>query len=403
LAAALAALAASSALAELTAVGPASTQNGFPLWYQDSNGLALMIGLDGDGQNGLSVYDPVDPNNPFSVQIGFGPEAFYWTADAVIDLPGGGRAILVLALEAAFAVEEPVDGDQFPFARVRVRIDTPVAGTYTVTHPYGTLVFNNVPADDRGINYTSDIGGITPDFARALTGAIGPFLVAVNPPPPVGYVGDPQILQTVTGSPTGRNFFRVEGSPGSDLDGQGNSFVQTNLFAVSGKIFTGEVPTPVFPQRATYTRNLAGQTFIAAFAESAPTALVTLSGPSISPTLMTRNGNQFFAYPNLTPGTPLPGSLLFQAVGVAPQVPASKELPLVDQIEVIRAEFDMATLRLSVEARSGDLFDPPVMVVEDIGQLTANGQLLRKLRVPPPTVTVLSSHGGSVTVPVVIR
>jgi hypothetical protein len=42
-------------------------------------------------------------------------------------------------------------------------------------------------------------------------------------------VGNPATLHTVEGSPTGNNFFRIQGPNGID--------VQTNLFAVSGKVF----------------------------------------------------------------------------------------------------------------------------------------------------------------------
>lgn len=66
-----------AAHAALAAVGPVSPQNGFPLWYQDTNGLALELCLDGDGALGPCLFDPVDPANPYSVQIGFGDEAFY--------------------------------------------------------------------------------------------------------------------------------------------------------------------------------------------------------------------------------------------------------------------------------------------------------------------------------------
>ena len=49
----------------------------------------------------------------------------------------GGQALLVMAVEAAFANENPVAGDEFNFGRVRMRIDASLPGTYKVTYPFG--------------------------------------------------------------------------------------------------------------------------------------------------------------------------------------------------------------------------------------------------------------------------
>ena len=106
--------------------GPENTNNGFPLWIMDQTGLALQICL--DTAVGGCFFDPLDPANPFSVQVGFGPEAFWWLAGASIDVTGGGIAELGMAAEAAWAAEVPNDGDQFPFTRLRIRIDTPGSG-----------------------------------------------------------------------------------------------------------------------------------------------------------------------------------------------------------------------------------------------------------------------------------
>lgn len=84
--------------------------------------------------------------------------------------------------------------------------------------------------------WTGDFGGFAP-YDRVLDGPIPVLLTAVNPAPPVGYLGNPQITQTVTSSPTGNNFFRIEGPAGSNLGGAGVNFVETNLFSVSGKLY----------------------------------------------------------------------------------------------------------------------------------------------------------------------
>src|SRR5206468_1285028 len=63
------------------------------------------------------------------------------------------------------------------------------------------------------------------------TGRVGPFLTALAPPPPPGFVGNPAAPQTVTGSPCGQNIFSIQG-PG--LPGGG---LQTDQFTVLiGKI-----------------------------------------------------------------------------------------------------------------------------------------------------------------------
>ena len=246
-------LAAPPAGAGLAAVGPVNPANGFPVWLSDANGVVLDVSPPPPAPYSISAPPILD--NPFSVAIGLGDEAFYWSADARIDFTGGDRALLVLAEECAFMGDgTPSPDNQMVFGRIRIRIDVPVAGTYVVTHPYGTITFPNVPVGRRSIDYTSDNGDITPylNNNRLLTkNNVGPFLVAVNPPPPPGYVGDPGIDQTVTGSPTGNNFFRIDGPPGSNLGGPGIDFVQTNLFAVSGRRF--ELPPGMVPITAAPT------------------------------------------------------------------------------------------------------------------------------------------------------
>lgn len=243
--------------AALQSVGPVSGPHGFPLYYADFNDLSLELCLD----DGWCFFDPVDPNNPNHVELGVGGEVFWWMAEAAAPpLVNGGRALLVLALEGTFGGdEEVVNGQQISFGRVRVRVDVPVAGTYVVTHPFGTLTFENVTVAD-GINYTADIGAanfldVENGFRGALQSSIGPFLTWIdyaNRPDlqvevldangqPTGeviqYVGnlaaDPE---PVVGSPTGNNFFRVEGP--------GGIMTQTDLFSVMGRVYDGKEALP---------------------------------------------------------------------------------------------------------------------------------------------------------------
>ena len=75
---------------------------------------------------------------------------------------------------------------------------------------------------------------------------------AVAPAAPAGYIGDPLVLHTVVGSPTGNNLFRLEELQGG---GNGSNLIdQTTLFSVAGKRIDFTPPT------ATVTSPLAGAT-----------------------------------------------------------------------------------------------------------------------------------------------
>lgn len=122
--------------AALSAMGPINAADGFPLWYQDSTGLALeqCLGVNPDGTG------PVDPNcvvfnaaggpivGDISFPTNFPPEAFYAVADAIAKLgPNGTKATFRAALEGSFsnANADPVAGDQIIFLRINFRIPHP--------------------------------------------------------------------------------------------------------------------------------------------------------------------------------------------------------------------------------------------------------------------------------------
>jgi Bacterial Ig-like domain len=225
--------------AQLSGVGPVDGAHGYPLWYEDSNGLRLDLCLDGPPNCLAGLVNPSLP-----ATVGNMPdESFWWGADAQMTLPTGGDALLVLAQEAAWLNEIPEAGQNMAFARVRIRVTGLVVGEqYTVTYPYGTKTFT-AEAADRNINFTDDIGcAVAPcDFGLSLTGEIGPFLTwdpAQAPAPPAGFIGNPAVEHTVVGSPVGTNFFRITG-PGLGAGG-----VQTDKFTVQGKLATGAQSTP---------------------------------------------------------------------------------------------------------------------------------------------------------------
>ncbi len=157
---------------------------------------------------------------------------------AAIDTASGASALLVMAQEAAFGGPGDIaQGQQVAFQRLRIRIDDAVPGaTYTITSPYGV---DTLVADEDGqVRMTDDTGCLSPPcgFDASLNGRIGPFLrwdPDVSPAAPEGYVGDPNVEHQVVGSPEDTNFFRVQG-PG--IGGPGVDMVQTDLFAVQGRI-----------------------------------------------------------------------------------------------------------------------------------------------------------------------
>src|SRR5215813_10455440 len=199
---------AQSCAVPLVGFGPIDPINGFPQYFQDSNGLAL--------QQCLSVVcNPAfvlpNPNKPLSFPDNFPDEWFYFRAISTMTTPTGGKALLTLATEGAFLNGVVVPGDQITFTRLRIRVPglTP-GGTYTVTHPYGS---ETLQADAFGVvNFTRDTARAAGVFGPTLTGDVGPFLTFATgaPPPAAGQIGSVN-PQTVQGSPCGQNFFSVEG------------------------------------------------------------------------------------------------------------------------------------------------------------------------------------------------
>jgi len=104
-------------------------------------------GIRGRGLSGRASHHPPNPGPVFPTVFpdNFPDENFYFDAGAGFDIPAGGaltktgRAVLVQALEAAFATGPVVEGDQVVFGRLRYKLDVPVAGNYTITTPYGTF------------------------------------------------------------------------------------------------------------------------------------------------------------------------------------------------------------------------------------------------------------------------
>ncbi len=400
----------------------------FPAWYQDSHGRTLDLCLSKAvssrvaGTPGAPSYmctllptpGVFDDTQAIVFPTNFPDEAFWFTADAaIVDAARGIDLNYGTAIEAAFAAEEPVEGDQVSFARVRIRVDVPTAGTYVITHPYGVEVFDVPAAGRRAINMTRDIGiGGAGDFTGALKGDVGPFLRSVNGPYTEAgqrFIGDPNLNERVTGSPFNTNFVRIEGPNGLDL--------RTDLFSISGKLSDVVRPTPLIPLRSTYSRrndngDLRAQQDVFVLAPPPP-ATVTLTSQNPTLALTEANGTgTWYAQSALNPA--LPSVLLVNAdnsVAIPSSTATEAGLPLTDLVTITRAEYSMASGMLSVVASSSDETEPPVLnaVTGDgvvIGEFIGQGPVKTLNRsitpLPPAKVQVTSTHGGSDTEDVVL-
>jgi len=391
----------------------------FSRWYQDTHGVALELCLskavspDPAAAGGLMcVLLPgaaFDPALPIVFPTNFPDESFWFAADGILTTgtgdPGTGTVSLryVAAVEAAFANGEVIDGQQVSFARVRFFADVPEPGTYTVTHPYGVEVFE-VPAVGAGreIQFTRDVGiGAPGDFTGALKGDIGPFLVRAAGPITVGtetFIGDPNVLQTVTGSPFGTNFLRIQGPGGIDAS--------ESQFTVAGKIYDNTVlSTPLVVERSTYGRNTS-QTQIDVFALSPPAATVSFNdNANFSWPMNGDPAGKFFGQALNTTAN-IQGSITVNAANAgntAVSVPGN----VTDVVSITKMEYSLATGTLTIEASSSDENPLPTLTAGafgDLGNPVVSIQTLTVsgLTIPPATVTVTSSAGGSDTEEVVV-
>lgn len=230
----------------LAQLGPIHEDNGYPVWYEDSQGTRLQLCIDGnDPLCAIASGDIPDPSKPVSLKAGnFPEEAFYQLASSSINLPNGGTADGTFALEAAFANGPAIDGDQIVFGRIRFKADGLRANqTYTFTHPYGIDILK---ADGTGsLKFTEDIG-LNGGFNEVLKSRVGTFL-QWDIDAPAGYIGNPNVDHKIIGGINNQNFFRIEG-PGIGTGSCGADCAQTDFFSLMGKQATTagvEIAPPV--------------------------------------------------------------------------------------------------------------------------------------------------------------
>ena len=447
--------------AVLERTGPVDLANGFPRWYQDSSGISIELCLpltQAELAGGHCLLLPGDPPVvPEIFPAQFFDEHFWWAAGANLTPANGGVALLVLALEAAFSANV-VPGGQIVFTRIRVKLNpVPVSGTYRFIHPYGEESIEGT-AGDR-IFFTDDVGiGAPGDFSGAMSGRVGPFLLASDVPggaeipaiagPVSGkrYIADPARIGPVTGSNLpdflgsdgllhNHNVFRIEGPAGSNLGGPGIDFIETADFSLMGRLFTGQMPSLMTADRASYARTASEQK-VDVFATAFPTAASRLPGgvrpagvapvtsfydkpcgviedSSVPPKfiaytqppggafemLMAAEGN--FRWGQIRPeaGTPLPDSVCLKdnsAVDVSGQpVPAYHQLPVNDEVRLTQAFYDPLASTLTISATSSDAVVAPTLTLTGFNAPLSNGTLtVEGVTAPPAKVRVLSSARG---------
>ena len=404
----------------LMQVGPIDEANGFPLWYKDTSGTRLELCTDPNDAYCI-MGDLPNPTAPVSFPGNFPDEAFWASAEASIDAGGGDTALLVTAVEAAFASADglPAAGQQVSFGRIRIRASGVVDGaTYRVTHPFGTDQVVAETGAVKGLNVTEDIGSLVPDgvFDQTLGARTGPFLRWTDGAP-AGYLGDPTVEHAVTGSPYGTNFFRIEGPAGSFTGSTqlcidpalGSSStatddcIESRMFNVQGKLATR---AGVQVTKAYYSTAGTGH-HIDLFATSEPGQRIVVSGTGVPVTTMRDSGTDGRYYARVYAEGPPPSDLAVTDVTDTPDTVdhvASSQFG--DKVHVTSAVYDNDERTLKVTGQSGDTTATLRLLgytaTATPGSSGGGTWTVSGVVVPPAEVTMVSNRGGVDTEDVVI-
>lgn len=425
--------------------GDSPLGHGFPLWYRDTNRLPLELCLDrADGQ--CATFEPTpgaaltfpDPQN--NVAGNFSDEAFWWSADASI-VQGDVDASLGMALEAAFSTGDAEPGAQVSFGRIRIRVDgLPSPGVYTVTTPYKQYSFTVVTEDgENAINFTEDIGIVEGGiFTGALNGNIDPFLYCVGAPFDINgakYLA-PSGGVCTNGARGGSFPDKNQNAYSFSVVGPGVN-ISTGQFTIIGKIYSGVIPTPLTVDKVSYIRNASGvQTSVFAttqamsnkkvggiafpgqFALTNTPSALQLTGTDIPTVNLATNDPQdgkFYAASDIFSIASLPDTVT--VTNIADDSLTNKIVPLVDEVVVTESSYAPANQTLRVAAASLDKVALPVLEVfmaddtvlpdKKVSLGIIGAGLLsvtfpanlsgKEYNIPPSTVTVESSAGGSAT------
>lgn len=384
----------STSYAVLLDHGPSDPTLTWPQWYRDTNGLALGICSSQElspnpAAAGSTMCFPPDPD-PTGFVGNIGPETFYNMVEFREKATGSDfKFRYVAGLEASYLpLGVPVHGTEFVFARVRIALnfnDSNKNGTYTVTHPFGVEVFNNVQATNNqnlfgahaAVFFTADVPlGPAMNFDGAIGGALGPFIqwdvlepgesLTVNG---TSFVGDPNYAHTFTGSPYGTNYIRIQGPTGSNLDGLGNDFIQLNVANVLGQIWGAPIAQPLNINEAYKTRSagVGGKNAIDVWATSSPNQKLILTGTGMPSLQMFPDGvvpGKYHGHIEYPSNQAIPASVTVTNVDSTPIV--SQSTALKDGVEISVATFNTNTGDITVVATSTDQVALPTLVVQGI-------------------------------------
>ncbi len=405
--------------------GPIDPTNGFPSWYQDvapAGGRAVALELM------TNVIPAPNPNLPIVFPTNFPDEVFYFMS--MCDMSDGANgAFFAGDLEGTFMQGIPIAGEHVVFSRIRIRISGLQTGaTYTIRHPFGT---ETVVATAGGINMTRDISPIQGNFAAALGGDVGPFLVPASMTDaqivPGAVLGDGAALTQVRRGINGQNFVEIEG-PGVELayptfaGTPGDNKVRHDLFTLTGKV-ASRIGASV--DQAYYSRNALVGTAVNVWSTSASGQTLRVSantGTAAAPiwgaeVAMVENAGsgEYFARMGMGAVNPPSQVRVVNYSDVPPTVAVSQGAKISDLVTVEKAVFS-STGVLTIRARSSDEVTPPVRytaetttgggVLGSTGSLTGIGAAVFEgtVTIPnsfaPSRVSVVSSNGATANVPV---
>jgi hypothetical protein len=395
----------------ITKFGPVNPDFGFPDWYRDKNGIELEPCIDARDPNCNAPPVP-NPDAAPTFPGNFPDEFFYMLADANLTANGGNVVLAEYALEGAFATAVR-NGDQMVFGRTRYRIRGGVTGDteYKITNPFGVDYVRTDPGATE--LFVTEDTGITPGaFGEALAGQVGPFLKWTGTDAPAGYIGDPATLHTVTGSPFDTNFVKIEGPgiggannpnpcPGLTADTSPDC-IYTDQFSLTGKLSTkGGVEVG----RATYSRAADGSnTQLDVMAESKAAQDIVVQDPNVASdrrfpiTALQNEGGNYFAHLDVQGS--LPDTVDVVNRGDIPKT--VKHVKVTDHLTGT-ALYDNGTHKLHVTAESSDKTTTPVLKLPAYNTELTAGAVDIDTQVPPNSVKVSSSQGGSVDVPVAVQ
>ena len=188
------------------------------------------------------------------------------------------------------------------------------------------------------------------------------------PAAPAGYLGDPAVDHTVTGSPYNTNVFRIEGPPGSfpgspdqcanaglgDSPTATDDCIETKLFSVVGKKATR---AGVQVTKAVYADETGGHT-IDLFARSEAGQKLVVSGAGVADTDMRGDGNGNY-YARVFAGGATPTDLKVTNATDSPNTVDHVAASVFDdKVHINSAQFDNDTGKMTVDAQSGDGASP---------------------------------------------